>query len=68
MLTGTTIFESILAEVNESPVFSILIDETMDIVTTEQMIVYIKYIVPVPQSEPAIKTRFLGMIQVSAFS
>ena len=52
-----------LAGIKASPVFSVLIDETMDIRTTEQMIIYVKYVSSSPHE---VTTKFVGIVPVSS--
>ena len=64
---GNTVFESIKQEIEDSPYISVLIDETQDITTIEQLIIYIKYL-RLPESDsrsdPEIKTTFAGIVPV----
>ena len=65
LLKGSIVRDEILSEIRSAPCYSILIDETMDISTREQMVMYVKYILPPSaDEEPIIKTRFLGIIEV----
>lgn len=63
---------SITERVSASPCYAILIDETMDITTTEQLVIYIKYIhvnSAVADWTPTVRTQFLGLVEVcSIFS
>lgn len=49
----------ILKQVQDAQCYSIMIDETTDVTTKEQMIIYGKYM-----AERQIKTSFLGIIEV----
>lgn len=62
--TGKSVLDGILSEVKESQCYSLMIDETMDITTKEQMIIYIKYMC-VSGDQAELKTRFLGILEVS---
>ena len=65
---GNTVFESIKQEIEDSPYISVLINETQDITTIEQLIIYIKYL-RLPESDsrsdPEIKTTFAGIVPVN---
>lgn len=41
---GGSVKSSVLSDLHKSPCYSIMIDETMDIRTVEQMVIYVKYI------------------------
>lgn len=49
----------IINDIKESPVYSIMIDETTDVSVTKQMIVYCKYICT---TKVTVKSAFLGLI------
>ena len=57
---GEATLEPIKEEIQNSPVFSLLIDETMDVSIIKEMIVYCRYI-----SNGETKTRFLGIVELS---
>lgn len=67
---GDSVFEDIKAEIQQSPCISVLIDETQDIRITEQLIIYVKYIM-MPDVETKsrcqIRTRFVGIVEVSVW-
>lgn len=52
--------EQVIKEVQSASCFSVMIDETTDIRTTSQMVVYVKYIL-----NAAPTTRFLGIVEVT---
>ena len=57
---GEAALEPIKEEIQNSPVFALLIDETTDVSIKKQMIVYGSYI-----SNGETKTRFLGIVELS---
>lgn len=61
LFLGTTISEDVLTKVKASPVYCIIIDETIDISMREQMIVYVKIL----DQKLAPQTLFLSILQVS---
>lgn len=68
LVSGETVKSEVLEELRKARCYSLLIDETLDIRTTEQMIIYAKYIcLPSDSSDESaeLKTRFLGIIEVS---
>ena len=55
----------VLSEVSASPCFAVMIDETMDITTKEQMVVYVKFMTT---EKPAkLQTEFLGIVEVGGY-
>lgn len=57
---GEAVLEPIKEEIQSSPAFSLLIDETTDVSIIKQMIVYGRYI-----SNGETKTKFLGIVELS---
>ena len=57
---GEVVLEPIKEEIQTSPVFSLLINETTDVSIIKQMIVYGCYI-----ANGKTKTRFLGIVEIS---
>ena len=60
--TGDTVLDGVRTEMLSSRVYSVMIDETTELRTTSQMIVYIKYIAAASTAET---TRFLAIVPVS---
>ena len=57
---GEAALEPIKEEIQNSPVFTLLVDETMDVSIIKQMIGYARYI-----SNGETKTQFLGIVELS---
>ena len=59
---GKTVRSNVLTEINLSPVYSVICDETCDISIKEQLIIYIKYLNA--GYEPV--TAFVGIVEITA--
>ena len=44
LLTGNTVKEKIISDINKSEYFSVLVDESTEITAYEQMVLYVKYL------------------------
>ena len=60
LLTGNTVKEKIISDINKSEYFSVLVDESTDITAHEQMVLYVKYI----DQDFQTKTSFIGIVMV----
>lgn len=64
---GNIVFDELKKNIQLSPYISILIDETQDITTTEQLIIYAKYLL-IPDEESMarceVRTSFVGITEV----
>ncbi|WAR26837.1 ZN862-like protein, partial [Mya arenaria] len=59
VLFGNVIFRDIVAEIQQSPFYSVMIDETTDIATHSQLSIYVRYL-----HQGASKTVFCSLVKV----
>ncbi|WAR06258.1 hypothetical protein MAR_021627 [Mya arenaria] len=59
VLFGNVIFRNIVAEIQQSPFYSVMIDKTTDIVTHSQLTIYVRYL-----NQGASKTAFCSLVKV----
>lgn len=64
---GSVTLQKVRESIESSPCVAILIDESMDVTTVEQLVVYVKYISfgEAVDAKPVTKTSFLGIVEVS---
>ena len=60
LLTGNTVKEKIISDINKSEYFSVLVDESTEITAYEQMVLYAKYL----DQDFQPNTNFIGIVKV----
>ena len=60
LLTGNTVKEKIISDINKSEYFSVFVDESTEITAYEQMVLYVKYL----DQDFQPNTNFIGIVKV----